>query len=146
MSASLLERLSRLIFVIVVICLSREMPGLNVVRPRFFRFTSFPVHYSLSSNRSTLLFLIHWQRKAVPYFKWLASVFALWGLMFKSRGVRRGFVSDKVALGQMLLPVFGFYHASVVPPVFHCLIISGWDNRHICVLGTNRLLLTRPQD
>jgi hypothetical protein len=57
-----------------------------------------------------------------------------------------GFASDKVALGLIFLPAFGFYRAGVIPPMLHSLIILGWYNRPICVLSTSRLRLTRPQD
>jgi hypothetical protein len=54
------------------------------------------------------------------------------GLAFTARSVHMGFVLDKVALGQVFLPVLRFSLVSIIPPMLHIYscrpIIWGVDN------------------
>jgi len=55
-----------------------------------------------------------------------------WRNEFDSRAVHIGFVVDKVALGQIRLPVIWFYLIAIIPPLLHVNLLINYGR---CILA-----------
>jgi hypothetical protein len=68
----------------------------------------------------------------MPWIMGVATGLLSWRNGFDSRAVHIGFVVNKVALGQIRLPVIWFYHITIIPPLFHAGLLIRYGR---CILA-----------